>query len=109
MNVNEKLKFVLGRVENIVGKGENAGFQHFLLFQQYLYYTIFKYYTINPSISQSLFYFPVAMFKPLAIMHNSTLTSKSRLLTPLKKALEKTVGIGQYASYQHFLLFQQCF
>ena len=35
MNVNEKLKFVLGRVENIVGKGENAGYQHFLLFQQY--------------------------------------------------------------------------
>ena len=25
INVNEKLKFVLGRVENIVGKGENAG------------------------------------------------------------------------------------
>ena len=30
----EKLKFVLGRVENIVGKGENAGYQHFLLFPQ---------------------------------------------------------------------------
>ena len=28
----EKLKFVLGRVENIVGKEENAGYQHFLLF-----------------------------------------------------------------------------
>ena len=25
-------KFVMGRVENIVGKGENAGNQHFLLF-----------------------------------------------------------------------------
>ena len=24
----------LGRLENIVGKGENAGYQHFLLFQQ---------------------------------------------------------------------------
>ena len=32
--VAEKLKFVLGRVENIVGKGENAGDQHFLLFSQ---------------------------------------------------------------------------
>ena len=30
----EKLKFVLGRVENIVEKGENAGYQHFLLFPQ---------------------------------------------------------------------------
>ena len=30
----KKLTFVLGRVENIVGKGENAGYQHFLLFPQ---------------------------------------------------------------------------
>ena len=30
--VAEKLKFVLGRVENIMGKKENAGYQHFLLF-----------------------------------------------------------------------------
>ena len=34
INVTEKLKFVLGRVENFVGKGENAGYQHFLLFLQ---------------------------------------------------------------------------
>ena len=34
INLIEKLKFVLGRVENIVGKGENAGYQHFLLFLQ---------------------------------------------------------------------------
>ena len=34
INVTEKLKFVLRRVENIVGKGENAGYQHFLLFPQ---------------------------------------------------------------------------
>ena len=32
INVNEKLKFVLGRVEYMVGKGENAGYKHFLLF-----------------------------------------------------------------------------
>ena len=32
LNVYQKLKFALGRVENIVGKGENAGYQHFLLF-----------------------------------------------------------------------------
>ena len=34
INVGEKLKFALGRVENIVGKGENAGYQQFLLFTQ---------------------------------------------------------------------------
>ena len=32
INVTEKLKFVSGRVENTVRKGENAGYQHFLLF-----------------------------------------------------------------------------
>ena len=30
MNVTEKVKYVLGRAENIVGNGENAGYQHFL-------------------------------------------------------------------------------
>ena len=34
INASEKLKFVLRRVENIVGNGENAGNQHFLLFPQ---------------------------------------------------------------------------
>ena len=28
------MKFVLGRVESIVGKRENAAYQHFLLFPQ---------------------------------------------------------------------------
>ena len=32
--VIQKLKFVLGRVENILGKIENAGYQHFLLCPQ---------------------------------------------------------------------------
>ena len=32
INVTQESKLVLGRVENIVGKGENAGYQHFLLF-----------------------------------------------------------------------------
>ena len=32
INVNEQLKFALGRVKNIVRKGENVGYQHFLLF-----------------------------------------------------------------------------
>ena len=34
INVNEKSKFVLGRVVNIVRKLKNAGYQHFLLFPQ---------------------------------------------------------------------------
>ena len=33
----QKLKFVLGKIEHIVGKGEDAGYQHFLIF-----YNVFK-------------------------------------------------------------------
>ena len=43
INVTEKLRFVLEKVENIVGKGENAGHRHFLLFPQCFqkaYYTV---------------------------------------------------------------------
>ena len=32
INVNKNLRFVFGRIKNIVGEGENAGYQHFLLF-----------------------------------------------------------------------------
>ena len=32
INMIQILSFVLGRTENIMGKGENAGYQHFLLF-----------------------------------------------------------------------------
>ena len=31
-NVAKLMNFLLDRVENIVGKGKNAGYQHFLLF-----------------------------------------------------------------------------
>ena len=34
ISVTQILKFVLRRVEYILGKGENAGNQHFLLFPQ---------------------------------------------------------------------------
>ena len=32
MKIREKLKFLLGKVENILGKGENIIYQDFLLF-----------------------------------------------------------------------------
>ena len=33
--VSQMVQFCIDRVENIVGKGENAGYQHFLLFPQF--------------------------------------------------------------------------
>ena len=41
INDGEKLKFLLGSVENIVEKGENAGYQHFLLFPQCFQWAFF--------------------------------------------------------------------
>ena len=34
IHMTQNLNFVLGRAENILGKGENAGYQHFLLFSK---------------------------------------------------------------------------
>ena len=34
LNVAKKIISLFDRVENIAGKGENAGYQHFLLFPQ---------------------------------------------------------------------------
>ena len=35
MNGTEKLTFVFGSVRNIIGKGENVCYQHFILFPQW--------------------------------------------------------------------------
>ena len=40
--VNQKFKLVSGRVENIGGKGENAGHQHFLVFLHYFLKLLFS-------------------------------------------------------------------
>ena len=34
LDMNQKMKLPSGRVENIVGKEENAAYQHFLLYPQ---------------------------------------------------------------------------
>ena len=41
IDVTEKLKFVLEQVEN-VGKGENAGYQYFLLFTHFFQMAYFS-------------------------------------------------------------------
>ena len=38
INVTGKLKFALKRIENIVGKGENAGNQYFSFSHSFLHY-----------------------------------------------------------------------
>ena len=41
-NVPQMEQFLIGRVENIVVKGENSGYQHFLLFQQCFHKAYFQ-------------------------------------------------------------------
>ena len=55
INVNQKLKFVLGRVENIVGKGENTAFSPFphIVFQRFL----FQGHKIRDRVEKEVFFF----------------------------------------------------
>ena len=105
INVNENLKFGLGRVETIVGKGQNAGYQHFFLFP-----LCFQ----KPSVSGSS---NVGMcgkelinsspnhktlhwskFKALA---DDTI-NVAKMIKFAKKSLENFVGKREKAGYQHF-------
>ena len=52
--MTEKLEFVLGRVEKIGEKGENAGYQHFLLFPQCFQRVVSNIITIYLSMSDLL-------------------------------------------------------
>ena len=87
INVNQSLKFDLERVENIVGKGENTGYQHFLLF-----HIVFK----------SLF---------LSVVKSRDCMVGKELLEQLKHCsiIERVGNIfakgGENAVYQQFLLF----
>ena len=99
INVTQNLKFVFRRVENSVGNGENAGYQHFLLFSN-----CFQ----KPSFSGSL--------KVKNILDRSKIkafTDIKILVTGKSKfgmgRIENMVGKGENAGYQHFLLFPHCF
>ena len=84
INVNETLKFSLGREENTVEKGENAGYQHFLLF---------------PMFSKALCYSVINPFPKQALV-----------FTCLQcKAFENNVGKGEIAHNEQFLLFPHYF
>ena len=95
----EKLKLVLGRFENIAGKGENAGYQHFLLFPQCFQQ---PYYTGSLPNDKFLDWAKLKVFADDKI----NMTEKLKLVLGWA---ENIVGKGENAGYQHFLLFPQCF
>ena len=94
LNVIQKSKFALGPVKSIMGKGENAGYQHFLLFQQ-----CFQKASYIGSLKVRIEWKRVKFY-----------TTQSWLLTTLKKEpFESFVRKEENAGNQHFLLFSQCF
>ena len=69
-NVSRIMVSVLGRVENIVGKGENAGYQHFLLFSTMFSKVFFTRVVDKVSCTRTIIlgciflqFFPVAHFQ----------------------------------------------
>ena len=98
INRTQKLKSVKERVQNIVGNGENTGYQHFLLFPQYF---------------QKAFFYPITRRQ---ILDSSELKDFAddnvkfdKNGRKLSKPVENTVGKGETACYEQFLLFPQCF
>ena len=117
INVNETLKLVFGRVENIVGKGENAGYQHFLLFPQ-----CFQKLSLSGSLKSQdcvvkvlkgntgteiclTLYHTIPSFNDLDPFPN-----KPWFLRVCSTCLLKNnVGNGEIARNEQFLLFPHCF
>ena len=94
INVTQNLKFPLGREESIVGKGENAGYQHFLLFPQ-----CFQKVSFSESLKVWIVWQRVNGIpnKPLYLRICST--------SPWKTLWYK----GEIAYYEQFLFFTQNF
>ena len=118
---------ILESTENIVGKGENAGYQHFLLFPQ-----CFQKFSF-PSLK-----FGISGLRLKLILQGNSCTKESKLADKpitrqqlldysklkefaddnfkfdengrkLSKWVENIVGKGEIARYEQFLLFSQCF
>ena len=88
--MTEKLKFEQERVEDIQGKGKNAGYQHFLLFPQ-CFCSLHR--VVNSTQQQD--------FKPAQI--------KSICRRQNKNDQKIEISTELPAGYQHFLLSPHCF
>ena len=76
-------------IENVMGKGENAGKQHFF----FLFQKCFQ-----------------PLPKQLLIFHSNFILSTANAFNfGIWKRAKKMEGKGENAGYQHFLLFSQCF
>ena len=93
--------------ENSVGKGENAGIQHFLFYLQcfFLFPKHFQFlcrlYFIACKCFQSGLY-----FKFCSLGKGEVLTSQSQLLTTLKKASFENIVVTRIFSFSHNVFYQ---
>ena len=99
INVIQKVNFDLRRVESIVGKGENAAYQHFLLFPQCLQ---------NFSSYRSLANDKILNQSKLKSIADDKINVIQKVNFDLRR-IENIVRKRENAGYQHFLLFPQCF
>ena len=76
-----------------MGKGENAGHQHFLLFPHFFQRPLIQGYFKSLWCGKEL------------ILHNTILCYNNLSKNPF----QNIVGKGENAGNQHFLLFPQCF
>ena len=129
INVIEKLKFCLERVENIVGKGENVG-EFFKKGRKHCgkrkklpvtsnfsrSYSVFKRLVLQTHKKPGLFWerinslpndkiWGLTKFKAFADDNFNV----AKMMISLFDRVENTVGKGENAGYQHFLLFPHCF
>ena len=104
------VKFVLQREENIVGKGENAGYQHFLLSPQ-SFQKAFSSRSLKLQIDGSLFPLPIAKFYKSLTLSKLTIFSKfvfllHRLSTHNPLRQEQSVDFLTLSQTTNFRLFQ---
>ena len=93
-------------VENILGKGENAGYQHFPTDE---FYRMNVKIHIMSMVTLKIHLQLLPIWKDVKFCH-LTFSTLSQLLTTLrKKPFENIAGKGENAGNQHFLLFLQCF
>ena len=97
------MKFFLGWTENIVGKGENAGYQHFLLFSQCFQKAFFSGLCVNSLPSGE-----ILDWSKLKAFADDKL-NVDEIMISLSDRIKKIVGKGENAFYQHFLIFPQRF
>ena len=101
----------MGWIENIADKGENAGYQHFLLFPQ-----CFQKASFSGLLILGLYGKRLTLYQTTTVLGLSKLNkiaddyfNVAQMVHFFFDRLENIVGKGENAGYQHFLLFPQCF